>query len=62
MTDYTRETYLNLTGIRQMCKLIDNKNKAIVSELREAKQVIKQLNIYIEKLEPRKEYNLAIYR
>jgi len=43
-------------------KLIDNKNKAIVRELREAKQVIKQLNIYIEKLEPRKEYNFALYR
>jgi len=43
-------------------KLIDNKNKVIVKELSEAKQVIKQLNIYIAKLEPRKEYNLAIYR
>jgi len=43
-------------------KLIDNKNKAIVKELSEAKQVIKQLNIYLEKLEPRKEYNLAIYK
>jgi len=43
-------------------KLIDNKNKAIVKELSEAKQVIKQLNVYIAKLEPRKEYNLAIYR
>jgi len=43
-------------------KLIDNKNKAIVKELKEAKQVIKQLNVYIEKLESKKEYNFAIYR
>ncbi len=43
-------------------KLFDNKNKVMVKELNEAKQVIKQLNVYLEKLEPRKEYNFAMYR
>ncbi len=43
-------------------KLFDNKNKAIVKEPAEAKQIIKQLNIYIEKIEPKKEYNFAVYR
>ncbi|MFH1240463.1 MAG: hypothetical protein V1672_04585 [Candidatus Diapherotrites archaeon] len=43
-------------------RLIDNKNKAIVKEAQEAKQIIQQLNIYIAKLEPKKEYNFAVYR
>lgn len=34
----------------------------MVQEAEEAKQIIKELNVYIEKLEPRKEYNLAVYR
>ena len=55
-----REYVIRFNG--KQTKLFDNKNKAIVMELREAKQVIKQLNIYVEKLEPRKEYNFALYR
>jgi len=43
-------------------RLFDNKNKAPVKEPKEAKQIIQQLNIYVNKLEPKKEYNLAVYR
>ncbi|MDD5163584.1 MAG: hypothetical protein PHD95_05240 [Candidatus ainarchaeum sp.] len=42
-------------------RLFDNKNKVLVKEPLEVKQVLKQLNIYIEKLEPKKEYTYAIY-
>ncbi len=43
-------------------KLFDIKNKIRVSELREVKQVINQLNIYVKELEPKKEYNFAFYK
>ncbi|MCX6799252.1 MAG: hypothetical protein NTW59_04120 [Candidatus Diapherotrites archaeon] len=46
----------------QQTKLFDQKNKAQVNEAEEARQVIRQLNIYVNKLEPKKEYNLAVYR
>jgi len=55
-----REYLIKFSG--KQTKLFDQKNKALVNEAEEAKQVIKQLNIYIEKLEPRKDYNLALYR
>lgn len=43
-------------------RLFDNKNKAMVQETNEARQIVKQLNIYIEELKPKKEYNFVAYR
>ncbi len=43
-------------------RLFDNKNKTAVKELKEAKQIIQQLNIYVNQLEPKKEYDLALYK
>lgn len=57
--DCEKEYLIKFT--EKQTKLFDNKNKAIV-EAAEAKQIIQQLSIYVNKLEPKKEYNFAVYR
>ncbi|MDO8647316.1 MAG: helix-turn-helix domain-containing protein [Candidatus Diapherotrites archaeon] len=43
-------------------KLIDNKNKSLVKETQEAKQLIQQLNDYIKAIEPKKDNKFLTYR
>ena len=58
--DDGREYLIKITN--SQTRLFDNKNKALVSELREAEQVIRSLNLFAEKLDTKKEYAMAAYR
>ncbi len=57
---YEREYIVKIK--QKQTKLFDNKNKLLVKEARETRQLIERLTAYAAGLEPKKEYNYTLYR
>jgi len=59
---YEREYLIRIDSKNRQTRLFDNKNKAVVNEVAEARHVAEELSNYARKLEPHKEYAYAVYR
>jgi len=59
-SEFEREYVIRFNG--QQTKLFDNKNKSLVKEAHEAKQLMQQLNDYIKAIEPKRDARWPAYR
>ena len=57
-----KEYIFRINPKNMQTRLFDNKNKALVQELQEAREIIQELTAYAKQLEPKKQYNYAVYR
>lgn len=59
-SELEREYVIRFDG--KQTKLFDNKNKSLVKEAQEAKQLMQQLNDYIKAIEPKRDSKWSAYR